>query len=257
MYSGAVWVWPARLPETRIVDPNSPTARANVSSAPPNNAPRKLGSVTCQKVCQRVAPIVADASSSELLIVSNTGLITPNASGNVTKMFARMIAVAVNIMSGTFASPMTRESVPYGPQSNRSAKPATAVGIAVGSEIVTIRALRPQKLYFERTYAANRPNRTLKTVAQKLVTIDSFNAKIASGSNSAFQKLWMPFAVPKINIEASGRSTSGSMTAIITVTLSGFITSKPRVCRIPERFVLISRSVEPGLARSRARSRGT
>ena len=38
------------------------------------------------------SPIVADASSSERLIVSKTGLITPNASGNVTKMFARMIA---------------------------------------------------------------------------------------------------------------------------------------------------------------------
>jgi hypothetical protein len=106
--------------------------------------------VTCQNVCHRVAPIVADASSSELLIVSNTGLITPNARGKVTKMFARMIAAAVNMICTPCGS-RRRPRVPYGPQSRSSAKPATAVGIAVGSEIVTIKALRPQKLYFEST----------------------------------------------------------------------------------------------------------
>src|SRR6185503_5096191 len=164
MYNGAVCVRPARLPETRIVEPNSPTARANVSSAPETIAPRNDGRVTCQKVCQRVAPIVADASSSERLIVSNTGLITPKARGNVTKMFARMIAYAVNMIST--CGVMKRPSVPYGPQSNSNAKPATAVGIAVGNEIVTMSALRPQKLWRDKTYAAKRPKMTLKTVAQ-------------------------------------------------------------------------------------------
>src|SRR5262249_5465999 len=62
MCTGAVWVRPARLPETRIVEPNSPTARAKVSKAPVTIAPRRLGSVTCQKVCQREAPMVAEAS---------------------------------------------------------------------------------------------------------------------------------------------------------------------------------------------------
>src|SRR5439155_20196187 len=40
MYSGAVCVRSARLPETRIVEPNSPTERAKVSSAPDTMAPR-------------------------------------------------------------------------------------------------------------------------------------------------------------------------------------------------------------------------
>src|SRR5687768_11142920 len=128
-----------------IVDPNSPTARANVNSAPETIAPRRDGSVTCQKVCQRVAPIVADASSSERLIVSNTGLITPNARGKVTKTFARIIAPAVNITSTPWGL-NSLPRVPYGPHKSNKAKPATAVGIAVGSEIVTISALRPQKL---------------------------------------------------------------------------------------------------------------
>src|SRR5205823_5550045 len=101
--------------------------------------------------CQRVAPIVAEASSSDALIVSNTGLMTPNARGNVTNMFARMMAYAVNIRCGTFAEPKSLARVPLGPHRSNSAKPATAVGIAVGSEIVTMIALRPQKLYLERT----------------------------------------------------------------------------------------------------------
>jgi hypothetical protein len=80
----------------------------------------------------------------------------------------------------------------------------------------------------------------LKIVAQKLVTIDSFNAKIASLAVRASQKLRNPLLVPNRNIEASGSRTSGSITAIITVILSGFITSKPRTCRIELRLALIT-----------------
>src|SRR6185503_9902334 len=136
---------PARLPDTIIVDPNSPTARAKVNRAPETIAPRSDGKVTCQNVCQRVAPIVSDASSSERLIVSKTGLITPNASGKVTKIFASTIALAVNITSIPCGR-KSRPSIPYGPHNISSATPATAVGIAVGKEMVTISALRPQKL---------------------------------------------------------------------------------------------------------------
>ena len=75
--------------------------------------------------------------------MSNTGLMTPNASGNVTKIFARMIAYGVNMIC--WFSEKKRPIMPYLPQSKSNAKPATAVGIAVGKEIVTITALRPQK----------------------------------------------------------------------------------------------------------------
>ena len=43
-----------------------------------------------------------------------------------------------------------------------------------------------------------------------------------------------------MKIDASGSSTSGSMTATITPTLSGLTTSKPRVCLTPETFALNS-----------------
>src|SRR4029079_5133718 len=98
MYCCSVGVRKPGLPEPKLVEPNSPTARAKVSNAPETIAPRNDGRVTCQNGCQRVAPIVADASSRDARTVSKTGLITPKARGNVTKMFARMIAYAVNMI---------------------------------------------------------------------------------------------------------------------------------------------------------------
>src|SRR5215213_908654 len=116
-----------------MVEPNSPTARAKVKSAPVTIAPRKEGSVTCQKVCQRVAPMVAEASSRDLSIVSKTDINTPKASGKVTKMLARMMAYGVNMI--WWSSEMKRPTMPYLPHSSSSAKPATAVGMAVGKEM--------------------------------------------------------------------------------------------------------------------------
>jgi hypothetical protein len=130
-------------------------------------------------------------------------------------------------------------SRPYGPHSNSNANPATAVGIAVGIDMITMIAFRPQNEYRDKTYAANIPKIILKTVAQKLVTKDNFNANIASGSTSAFQKLVKPLLVQNIKIDASGRRISGNMIATSTPTLSGLITSKPRVCLTPETFALM------------------
>ena len=74
------------------------------------------------------------------------------------------------------------------------------------------------------------PKKTLKAVAQKLVTSESFRAKKASGALSADQKLPSPLLVPKIKIDASGSSTSGSMMKSSVPTLKGRTTSNPRTC---------------------------
>jgi len=68
----------------------------------------------------------------------------------------------------------------------------------------------------------------LKTVAQKLVTSESLSAKIASGADSADQKLARPLLVPKMKIESSGRKTSGSIMNTSMPMLIGRATSKPR-----------------------------
>ena len=76
---------------------------------------------------------------------------------------------------------------------------------------------------------------TLKTVAQKLVAIESFSAKMASGAINAAQNLPSPLLVPKMKIEASGRNTSGSIMKTSMPMLSGRATSNPRTCRIAGR----------------------
>jgi len=108
--------------------------------------------------------------------------------------------------------------------------------------MMMISAWRPQKLYRDSTYAAKSPNITLKTVAQKLVTSDSSNAKIASGVVSAVQNGPKPLLVPKRKIEASGKSTRGSIIPTIVAMLSGRMRSNPRTCRIGAIIVLISSS---------------
>src|SRR5215211_1589259 len=80
---------------------------------------------------------------------------------------------------------------------------------------------------------------TLKTVAQKLVAIESFKAKIASGAINAAQNLSRPLLVPKMKIEASGRNTRGSIMNMSMPMLSGRTTSKPRTCRIDGATVLM------------------
>jgi hypothetical protein len=69
-------------------------------------------------------------------------------------------------------------------------------------------------------------------VAQKLVAIESFSAKIASGAVKAAQNLSNPLLVPKMKIDKSGRNTSGSIMKTSMPMLSGRTTSNPRTCRI-------------------------
>src|SRR5688500_776081 len=81
---------------------------------------------------------------------------------------------------------------------------------------------------------------TLKTVAQKLVAIESLSAKTASGAMSAAQNLSRPLLVPKMKIDASGRNTSGNIMNTSMPMLRGRTTSNPRTCRIAGAIVLIT-----------------
>ncbi len=86
---------------------------------------------------------------------------------------------------------------------------------------------------------------TLKTVAQKLVAIESLRAKIASGAINAAQNLSRPLLVPKMKIEARGRNTSGSIRKTSMPMLKGRATSNPRTCRIAGAKVLIFSAPDP------------
>ena len=58
-----VWVRPERLPANVIVAPNSPSARAQASTAPAAIDGHTMGSVTLRSTVRREAPSVAAASS--------------------------------------------------------------------------------------------------------------------------------------------------------------------------------------------------
>ena len=58
-----VWVTPGQLPANVMVAPNSPSARAQQSTAPAAMPGATSGSVTRRNVVHRPAPSVAAASS--------------------------------------------------------------------------------------------------------------------------------------------------------------------------------------------------
>src|SRR5690349_17395481 len=81
---------------------------------------------------------------------------------------------------------------------------------------------------------------TLTIVDQKLVAIERFSAKIASGAVSAAKKLSSSLRVPKMKIDASGRNTSGSIMNTSMALLSGRATLNPRSCLIAGAKLLIA-----------------
>src|ERR1051325_6915070 len=66
---------------------------------------------------------------------------------------------------------------------------------------------------------------------------------MASGAVSAAQKLRSPLLVPKMKIDASGSSTSGSINRMTIPSPNGFAGSNPRTCLIAETAALIRPSL--------------
>ena len=62
--SGVISVRIGMLPDMNTTDPYSPIARAKAMANPAKAAGKMVGNTTWEKVCQRVAPRLAAASSS-------------------------------------------------------------------------------------------------------------------------------------------------------------------------------------------------
>ena len=79
----------------------------------------------------------------------------------------------------------------------------------------------------------------MKTVAQKLVTIESFSAKIASGAVSAAQKAAEALARPEDKDRSQRQQHQRQHQRDQHVPmLKGRTTSKPRTCRMDARVAL-------------------
>ena len=72
----------------RMIDPNSPTARANASPAPASTEGSRLGRMTRNRTWRRVAPREAAASSVSASSSASTGWTLRTQKGSVTKSSA-------------------------------------------------------------------------------------------------------------------------------------------------------------------------
>ncbi len=90
------------LPAMKITEPYSPSARAKASAKPVSRAGVTIGKITRVKVCQRVAPSVAAASSSSFCRSSSTGCKVRTTKGSPMKVSA------TNTPSGVKATLMRR-----------------------------------------------------------------------------------------------------------------------------------------------------
>ena len=83
-----VLVCPRMWPLTTETAPNSPIARALHRITPYSRPQRMLGSVTCQKVCQPLAPSTCAACSSSLPCACMSGISSRAMKGKVTNTVA-------------------------------------------------------------------------------------------------------------------------------------------------------------------------
>ena len=86
--SGTISVCIGMLPAMKITEPYSPSARANASAKPVSSAGISAGAITSMKVCKRVAPSVAAASSSSWSRSSSTGCTVRTTNGRPMKVSA-------------------------------------------------------------------------------------------------------------------------------------------------------------------------
>ena len=180
--SGIVCVVPGKLPANVIVAPNSPSARAQASTAPATSAGRIAGSVTRRNVYQRDAPSVRDASSSRGSSWRSAASTVITRNGIATKVCATTTPAVVN------GSVMPNQSSRYWPTSPRrpsaknSATPPTTGGSTIDSGHSARTAPRPGNSTRASSQASGTPNTIDSAVAHSEVTSDSRSAVSAVSS---------------------------------------------------------------------------
>ena len=116
----------------KMTEPYSPTARANASANPVSSAGIRLGRITRNTVCQRLAPKLAAASSISTSRSISTGCTVRTTKGMPMKTIAMKMPIGVNatlMPSSASGAP----SQPFCANSCVSATPATAVGKRKGN----------------------------------------------------------------------------------------------------------------------------
>ena len=142
--SGVISDTMGMLPAMKMIEPYSPSARAKASAKPVSSAGIRMGRITLVKLCQRLAPRVAAASSSSDARSSSTGCTVRTTNGRPMKVIATNTPTGVNdtlMPRGSRYCPIQ----PLAEYKPVSVIPATAVGKAKGRSTSASTMRRPKK----------------------------------------------------------------------------------------------------------------
>jgi hypothetical protein len=179
-----VCVVPGKLPAKVMVAPNSPSARAQQSTAPAAMPGATRGRVTRRNVVHRSAPSVAATSSKRASAARRapSTLITRN--GMATNVSASTTAVVVNGIVMPNASSSHDPTIPFRPSTRNSATPPTTGGSTSGTVTSARSTLRPRTCDRASTQASGTPRTSDSRVARVAETRDNRSACPTPGAAS-------------------------------------------------------------------------
>src|SRR5437879_1249937 len=164
-----------------MVAPNSPSARAQHSTAPAMRDGRTSGRVTLQSTVHRLAPSVRAASSNRVsmerspasTVITRNGIAT-----NVSAMMAPAVVKGRWTPKVVASHPPTR---PRRPKASSSATPPTTGGSTMGNTVRARNTDRPGKVSRAKVQASGTPRVSAIAVAER----DASNDKRKAASTSA------------------------------------------------------------------------
>src|SRR6266545_7354716 len=165
-----VWVRPGKLPANVIVAPNSPSARAQQSTAPAATPGAMSGSVTLRNTVQGLAPSVAAAASYRASAPRRAPSTLITRKGIATNVSATTTPAVVNGRLIPNVASSQPPSSPRRPKTSSRATPPTTGGNTSGTVTSARANLRPGKLVRARSHASGTPSRRLTPVARVAVT---------------------------------------------------------------------------------------
>src|SRR3954466_9004004 len=179
-----VWVVPGRLPAKVIVAPNSPSARAQHSTAPAATPGATIGSVTGRKGVHRSARRGGGASSNRASTARNAPSTLMTRNGMATKVSAITTARVVNGMVKPVDSYSQRPTIPCRPSTRNSATPPTTGGRTRGTVTSARSTARPRTRARASTQASGTPSTRDTSVASVAENSDNRSACPTTGSVS-------------------------------------------------------------------------
>src|SRR3569833_3890197 len=196
-----VCVRPGKLPAKVMVAPNSPSARAQHSTAPAPMPGAMSGSVTRRNVVQREAPSAAAASSYLRAAARSAPATLMTRNGSATNASATTTPAVGNGRVTPNQRYILCPSRPLRPRASSSATPPTTGGSTRGT-VTSARTRRwPGKDTRARTHARGTPTSRQNRVARVAQTMESRSASRTSGR---------PSRVPIVDQGArSSRPTTG------------------------------------------------